>query len=126
MCLSTKALNLNLYFVSLSSSGRPPWYDSEGQGKEAFVIGLAGGSASGKTTVARKIIESLNVDWVGLLSMDSFYKVLTPEQHEAAAKNEYDFDHPGKRSASEWAVIFNFGDKILLILGSHFSLLSIM
>ncbi|XP_019858097.1 PREDICTED: uridine-cytidine kinase-like 1 [Amphimedon queenslandica] len=79
---------------TIYTAGRPPWYDSEGQGKEAFVIGLAGGSASGKTTVAKKIIESLNVDWVGLLSMDSFYKVLTPEQHEAAARNAYDFDHP--------------------------------
>ena len=63
---------------------------------DAFVIGLSGGSASGKTTVARKVIESLGVPWVTLLSMDSFYKVLTEEQHERAAKNEYNFDHPGK------------------------------
>lgn len=40
-----------------------------------FVTGLCGGSASGKTTVARKIIEALDVPWVVLLSMDSFYKV---------------------------------------------------
>lgn len=39
------------------------------------VAGLCGGSASGKTTVARKIIEALDVPWVVLLSMDSFYKV---------------------------------------------------
>ena len=51
--------------------------------------------AAGKTTVARKIIEALHVDWVSILSMDSFYKVLTPAQHEKAAKNEYNFDHPG-------------------------------
>lgn len=38
--------------------------------------GLCGGSASGKTTVANKIIEALDVPWVVLLSMDSFYKVL--------------------------------------------------
>jgi uridine kinase len=75
--------------------GRPPWYDSEGQHKDAFVIGLSGGSASGKTTVAKRIIESLHVDWVSLLSMDSFYKVLTSQQHEAAQNNNYDFDHPG-------------------------------
>ncbi|KAG8122923.1 putative Uridine-cytidine kinase protein, partial [Naja naja] len=36
---------------------------------------LCGGSASGKTTVANKIIEALDVPWVVLLSMDSFYKV---------------------------------------------------
>lgn len=39
------------------------------------VPGICGGSASGKTTVAEKIIESLDVPWVTLLSMDSFYKV---------------------------------------------------
>ena len=42
---------------------------------EPLVIGICGGSASGKTTVANKIITSLDVQWVTLLSMDSFYKV---------------------------------------------------
>jgi len=40
-----------------------------------FLAGLGGGSASGKTTVATMIIEALDVPWVVLLSMDSFYKV---------------------------------------------------
>lgn len=62
--------------------------------KEAVVIGLCGGSASGKTTVAKKIIEDLNVQWVSLLSMDSFYKVLSEEEHNLAEKNQYNFDHP--------------------------------
>lgn len=44
-------------------------------GKINTLIGLAGGSASGKTTVATRIIESLGVPWVSVLSMDSFYKV---------------------------------------------------
>lgn len=43
--------------------------------KNILTIGICGGSASGKTTVATKIIESLDVPWVTLLSMDSFYKV---------------------------------------------------
>jgi pantothenate kinase len=43
---------------------------------EPFVIGICGGSASGKTTVANKIISELGVPWVTLLSMDSFYKVI--------------------------------------------------
>ncbi len=63
------------------------------------MIGLAGGSASGKTSVARKVIESLGVPWVCLLSMDSFYNVLTPEQHKLAGQNEYDFDVPGNLSS---------------------------
>uniref|UniRef100_A0A8C2F303 uridine/cytidine kinase n=1 Tax=Cyprinus carpio TaxID=7962 RepID=A0A8C2F303_CYPCA len=44
-------------------------------GANHVFIGLCGGSASGKTTVANKIIEALDVPWVVLLSMDSFYKV---------------------------------------------------
>ncbi len=43
--------------------------------------GLCGGSASGKTTVANRIIEALDVPWVSLLSLDSFYKVLTVCPH---------------------------------------------
>ena len=79
---------------TIYTAGRPPWYNEEGQLMDAFVIGVCGGSASGKTTVAKKIIKSLNIDWVTLLSMDSFYKVLSEEQHQSAAKNEYNFDHP--------------------------------
>ena len=55
---------------------------------EPFVIGICGGSASGKTTVANKIISELGVPWVSQLSMDSFYKVLNEEQHQLAALNE--------------------------------------
>ena len=62
--------------------------------KEALVVGLCGGSASGKTTLAKRIIEELNVQWVSLLSMDSFYKELNEDEIEKAHKNDYDFDHP--------------------------------
>nr|XP_033792777.1 uridine-cytidine kinase-like 1 isoform X1 [Geotrypetes seraphini] len=80
---------------TIYTAGRPPWYNETGiPFKEAFVIGLCGGSASGKTTVANKIIEALDVPWVVLLSMDCFYKVLSKEEQELAAKNEYNFDHP--------------------------------
>uniref|UniRef100_A0A3P9PZN5 Uridine-cytidine kinase n=1 Tax=Poecilia reticulata TaxID=8081 RepID=A0A3P9PZN5_POERE len=80
---------------TIYTAGRPPWYNVTGTTfKEAFVIGLCGGSASGKTTVANKIIEALDVPWVVLLSMDSFYKVLNKDEQELAAKNEYNFDHP--------------------------------
>ncbi|XP_026070426.1 uridine-cytidine kinase-like 1 isoform X1 [Carassius auratus] len=80
---------------TIYTAGRPPWYNVTGTTfKEAFVIGLCGGSASGKTTVANKIIEALDVPWVVLLSMDSFYKVLSKDEQELAARNEYNFDHP--------------------------------
>ncbi|CAF4240197.1 unnamed protein product [Rotaria socialis] len=79
---------------TIYTAGRPAWYEASGEIKEAFVIGICGGSASGKTTVAQHIVEKLNVPWVTLLSMDSFYKVLTEEQHEQANMNNYNFDHP--------------------------------
>jgi uridine kinase len=77
------------------TKGRPPWYDRAGKRlKKSYLIGICGGSASGKTTVAQKIIERLEMPWVTVLSMDSFYNVLNEEQHHLADKQEYNFDHP--------------------------------
>ncbi|CAG0880608.1 unnamed protein product [Darwinula stevensoni] len=85
-----RAQNRTIY-----TAGRPPWYDfTSGQQVEPFIIGICGGSASGKTTVAKSIISRLNIPWVTLLSLDSFYKVLNEEQHLKAAANGYNFDHP--------------------------------
>ncbi|KAG1729668.1 uridine kinase family-domain-containing protein [Suillus paluster] len=62
---------------------------------DAFVVGIAGGSASGKTHVARQIVRSLgSVPTVVILSQDSFYKRHTPEEVALAHANRIDFDHP--------------------------------
>ncbi|RAL13751.1 pre-rRNA-processing protein ESF1 [Aspergillus homomorphus CBS 101889] len=65
----------------------PPWADLS-------IIGIAGSSGSGKTSVAMEIVKSLNLPWVVILVMDSFYKSLTPEEHARAHANDYDFDCP--------------------------------
>ena len=39
-----------------------------------LVIGIAGGTGSGKTTVVRKIVESLPADEVAVISQDCYYK----------------------------------------------------
>ena len=65
----------------------PPWADTS-------IIGIAGSSGSGKTSLSFAIIRELDLPWVVILSMDSFYKPLTPEQSELAFRNEYDFDAP--------------------------------
>ncbi|GAM27797.1 hypothetical protein SAMD00019534_109730, partial [Acytostelium subglobosum LB1] len=70
--------------------GRPPWYDTTGKPKCPLVIGVCGGSASGKTSVCHKVIQSLNVRWVVLLSMDSFYKPIGKDVDPTS----YNFDHP--------------------------------
>lgn len=40
------------------------------------------------------IINELSLPWVVLMSMDSFYKPLAPDESAAAFRNEYDFDAP--------------------------------
>ncbi|KDR76262.1 hypothetical protein GALMADRAFT_247565 [Galerina marginata CBS 339.88] len=80
----------------LVSHGRPPWYAEDGQRiSDAFVIGVAGGSASGKTHVARQIVRRLgSIPTVIILSQDSFYKFHNEEDLKLAHANLLDFDHP--------------------------------
>lgn len=66
-----------------------------------FLIGVSGGTASGKSTVCAKIMELLGqnkVDHrqrkVAIISQDCFYRVLTPDQKAKAIKGQYNFDHP--------------------------------
>ncbi|KAJ2695791.1 Uridine kinase, partial [Coemansia spiralis] len=80
--------------LMLRSAGRPPWYTPDGRNLPAYVVGIAGASASGKTSVARRIVESLDVPWVVIVSMDSFYRRLSPDESQQAFLNNHDFDHP--------------------------------
>lgn len=57
-----------------------------------FMIGISGGSASGKTSIANRLIQSINLPNVILISMDSFYSVLTPEENKLADNGQYNFD----------------------------------
>eukprot|EP00227_Mantoniella_beaufortii_P008848 CAMPEP_0197575762 /NCGR_PEP_ID=MMETSP1326-20131121/1041_1 /TAXON_ID=1155430 /ORGANISM="Genus nov. species nov., Strain RCC2288" /LENGTH=468 /DNA_ID=CAMNT_0043138581 /DNA_START=162 /DNA_END=1565 /DNA_ORIENTATION=- len=65
-----------------------------GGGKEPFLIGVAGGTASGKTTVCDLIMHNLQEKRVVLIAQDSFYRGLTPAEHGAANVSKYNFDHP--------------------------------
>ncbi|XP_073149367.1 uridine kinase-like protein 5 [Henckelia pumila] len=60
--------------------------------KFPFIIGVAGGTASGKTTVCDKIISQLHDQRVVLVNQDAFYRSLSSEQLEKV--REYNFDHP--------------------------------
>ncbi|AJT02517.1 Uridine kinase [Saccharomyces cerevisiae] len=70
-----------------SSRYIPPW-------TTPYIIGIGGASGSGKTSVAAKIVSSINVPWTVLISLDNFYNPLGPEDRARAFKNEYDFDEP--------------------------------
>ena len=56
-----------------------------------LIIGVAGGSGSGKTTVARAITEPLDLDAV-LLDADAYYKGLAHLSLEQ--RRQVNFDHP--------------------------------
>ncbi|KAB2086088.1 hypothetical protein E1A91_A04G004800v1 [Gossypium mustelinum] len=65
---------------------------TENMHNQPFLIGVAGGAASGKTTVCDMIIQQLHDQRVVLVNQDSFYHKLTEE--ELARVHEYNFDHP--------------------------------
>ncbi|XP_010252854.1 PREDICTED: uridine kinase-like protein 3 [Nelumbo nucifera] len=75
-----------------SEVGQPTTSESESVYKQPFVIGVAGGAASGKTSVCDMIIEQLHDQRVVLVNQDSFYHNLTEEELERV--HEYNFDHP--------------------------------
>jgi uridine kinase len=59
---------------------------------DPLVIGLAGGSGSGKTTVAQQILNRVGTDQIAFIQHDSYYKDLSglpPTQHASI-----NFDHP--------------------------------
>jgi uridine kinase len=57
-----------------------------------LVIGIAGGSGSGKTTVVQRILERVGVDRIAYLQHDSYYKDLGGLP--PAVRREINFDHP--------------------------------
>lgn len=65
-----------------------------------LIIGIAGGTGSGKTTVVRKIVESLPAGEVVLLPLDSYYKDSSHVPVEE--RQNINFDHP---DAFEWPLL---------------------
>ena len=60
--------------------------------KTPVIIGIAGGTGSGKTTVARAIYDRVGKDRIEWISHDSYYRNFdgySPEQ-----RHQINFDHP--------------------------------
>jgi uridine kinase len=57
-----------------------------------LTIGIAGGSASGKTTVTNRILERLDRSRVAVIQHDSYYKDITA--HGGLTGDKVNFDHP--------------------------------
>ncbi|XP_015576188.1 uridine kinase-like protein 5 isoform X2 [Ricinus communis] len=88
----TKLVNGVRDHLSLHSNINASILSSPPPSKQPFVIGVAGGTASGKTTVCNLIISQLHDQGVLLINQDSFYHSLNDEQ--LAKVHEYNFDHP--------------------------------
>ena len=65
-----------------------------------LVIGIAGGSGSGKTTVVTQITERLKAEKVVVIPQDSYYKDLSDLSDEE--KRSHNFDHP---DAIDWELL---------------------
>ncbi|MUV04212.1 uridine kinase [Flavobacterium rakeshii] len=57
-----------------------------------LIIGIAGGTGSGKTTVVHQIMNELPLTEVGIISQDSYYKETSNLSYDERAK--INFDHP--------------------------------
>ena len=57
-----------------------------------FIIGIAGGTGSGKTTVVNQILNELPADEVCVISQDSYYNATDNLSYEERTK--INFDHP--------------------------------
>jgi len=74
--------------LSAASSTRP------------YIIGVCGGTASGKTSVCERLSETLPE--VGIVPCDAFYAPLSPEDKARAYSSDFNFDAP---AAIEFAAL---------------------
>lgn len=72
-----------------------------------IIIGIAGGTGSGKSTVVKKIVESLNKDEVVVLPQDSYYK--DSSHVPVNERQNINFDHP---DAFEWSLLAEHIEKL--------------
>lgn len=67
-----------------------------------FIIGIAGGTGSGKTTVVKKIVDELKAGDVAVIPQDSYYKAAEPGVPLEVLQKK-NFDHP---DAFDWELLF--------------------
>ena len=65
-----------------------------------FIVGIAGGSGSGKSTVARHVAQALRADSVAFIDMDAYYKNFAHLSLDERRK--LNWDHP---DAFDWPLL---------------------
>ncbi|MFN8466372.1 MAG: uridine kinase [Caldilineaceae bacterium] len=61
-------------------------------GSQPFVIGVAGGTGSGKTTVSRRIQEAVNINHIAYIQHDNYYRDQAQLSMDQRVRTNY--DHP--------------------------------
>ncbi|MEL6616992.1 MAG: uridine kinase, partial [Bacteroidota bacterium] len=74
----------------------------------SVVIGIAGGSGSGKTTVQKRVMEAFGPRRIALLDHDAYYRDLDHLEPEERAR--FNFDHP---DALETSLMVEHLDQLL-------------
>jgi uridine kinase len=76
--------------------------------KKPIIIGVAGGSGSGKTTVAREICRHFPDQSIAVIEQDAYYKAQDHKSMEERLKTNY--DHP---FAFDWDLLLEHLNKLL-------------
>lgn len=61
--------------------------------KQAILIGIGGGTGSGKTSLARELLREFGPGEVVVIEQDSYYRDLSDMKE--SMRNQQNFDHPG-------------------------------
>lgn len=73
----------------------------------AFIIGIAGGSGSGKTTVARNVIETIGPEMAAVIVMDNYYRDQSQLTFDQRLRTNYDHPH-----AFDWPLLMQHLDDL--------------
>ena len=89
--------------------------------KTPFMIGVAGGTASGKSTVCKRLMETMGQNHksdvekkIVSLSQDSFYREMSDQEIARAERGMFNFDHP---DAFDWDLMEEVLSVSLLCFG---------
>lgn len=75
--------------------------------RDRFLVGVAGGTGSGKTTVARRLADAIGASSVALVTMDAYYRVR--DDLELPERLALNYDHP---AAFDWDLLRAHLDRI--------------
>jgi uridine kinase len=77
-------------------------------GHRPFIVGVAGGTGSGKTTVAERLAELVGDEHLALVKLDSYYWAHDDEPLEERARINY--DHP---DAFDWPLLIDHVQRLV-------------